>query len=242
MRTCLAFCLVIVVSSPPVALARQTPRSVRIQIAALDTVCYPNCAHPTEWKVTAVAELLDSSGAVLPPQAQALYEWGADFCDGAGMSWGFASGSGLWIFDMDGNKVKNSPTCCPDCPYQSYLIAVRVTGPGLQLTSRAVRVPDGGVEWSSTWASVAPNPYSPAKGEPLMLSLPLEDATVQISIVSLTGDLLYRREYPAYEYFGRRLVQVPAADLPKDLGTGVYFVVAKTSRDQHLVRVAIVAR
>jgi hypothetical protein len=224
------------------ALSRQVPSSIRLSIAALDTMCYPNCAHPTEWKATLVAELVDSAGTVIPPNAQLFYEWGVDFCGGRGFGWGFAGGNGLWILDVDGNKIKNSDGCCPSCPYQSYLIGVRVFAGGSYVTSPLTRVPDGGVEWRGGHVVAAPNPFDLTNASVLTLSLPVLDPTVQVSFLSLSGDLAFRREYTAIQYFGRWVVQMPASDFAETVTSGVYFVVAKTSLREFTLKIVFIRR
>lgn len=220
----------------------QTPSAVHISIAALDTLCYPSCDHPSEWKATLAAEVRDSAGVVIPPSSDMLYEWGADFCGGNGLQWGFSAGPGRWMIDLDGNKIKNTDGCCPTCPYQSYLIAVRVTSGSVQVTSALVRVPDGGFEWDASKASASPNPFELTGSRMLTLSLPVQEPTVQVSMLSLSGDLVFRREYSAMEYYGRIVVQIPASDFADQVRSGVHFVVAKTATEQFMVKVAFLKR
>ena len=242
MRALLALCMLPLAVVSHTALSRQVPSSVRLTIAALDTICYPNCAHPTEWKATLVAELLDSAGTVIPPNSLMFYEWGADFCGGNGLGWGFSGGNGLWILDVDGNKLKNTDGCCLSCPYQSYMVGVRVTVGGVTVTSPLVRVPDGGIDWRGDHAAAAPNPFDLTRDAVLILSLPVRDPTVQVTMVSPSGDLAFRREYSAVEYFGRKVVQIRASDFAASITSGVYFVVAKTSSDQFLLKIVFIRR
>jgi hypothetical protein len=240
MRALPGLFLLLLAAVSPDASERQVPSSVRIRIAAIDTVCYPNCAHPTEWKTTLVAELLDSAGGVIPPDAQALYEWGTDFCGGYGFGWGFAVGTGLWSLDVDGNKIKTVEGCCPACPYQAYLIAVRVRFGDTFVTSQIIRVPDGGTQWAGAHAGLAPNPFDLSGSHVLTLSVPVEEPTVQVSILSPSGNLAFRREYTAVESFGRRIVQIRSTDFANHVTSGVYFVVVKTSVDQFVMKVSFI--
>jgi len=242
MRTLLLLILVSLAVAPQSALSRQVPTTVRLSIAALDTLCYPNCDHPSEWKATLAAEVFDSAGVVIPPSSEMLYEWGVDFCGGNGFVWGFSSGLGRWMIDLDGNKIKNTEGCCTTCPYQSYLIGVRVTSGSLQLTSALLRVPDGGFQWDASHASASPNPFELTGSRILTLSLPVNEPTVQISMLSPSGDLVFRREYSAMEYYGRIVVQIPASDFADQVQSGVHFVVAKTATNLYMVKVAFLKR
>jgi hypothetical protein len=238
MRTLLVLCMGFLAVVPRTALSRQVPSALRLRIAALDTVCYPNCAHPTEWKASLVAEFLDSAGTVLPPDAQAFYQYGADYCGGNGFGWGFAGGTGLWYLDVDGNKIKNTAGCCASCPYQSYIVGVRVMVGSAYLTSELIRVPDGGTEWMSVHAEAAPNPFDLTNSPTLTLSLPVQDDVVQVSFLSISGELVFGREYSTSEY----VVHVPAKDFAENISSGVFFVVAKTSSEQFIMKVVFLKR
>jgi len=242
MRALLTVSLIFLAATPRAAFSRQVPSSVRLSIAALDTVCYPSCEHPTEWKATLVAEVVDSAGTAIPPDPGMQYEWGADFCGGRGLEWGFSSGADRWTIDIDGNMAKSSEGCCASCPYQSYYVAVRVTAGNTLVTSGLLRVPDGGVEWRSEHPSLAPNPFQLTSSGILTLSLPLRDPAVQVTLLSLTGDLVFRREYSMMEYYGRTIVQIPASDFADQVGSGVHFVVATSASDQFVLKVVFLRR
>ena len=242
MRVLLLLTLLSLAVAVQIAWSQQVPSAVRVSIAALDTLCYPSCDHPSEWKATLAAEVFDSAGVVIPPSSEMLYEWGVDFCGGNGFVWGFSAGPGRWMIDLDGNKIKNTEGCCTTCPYQSYLIGVRVTAGSVQVMSALLRVPDGGFQWDASHASASPNPFELTSSRMLTLSLPVREPTVQVSMLSPSGDLVFRREYSAMEYYGRIVVQIPASDFADQIQSGVHFIVAKTASDQFMVKVAFLRR
>ena len=115
-----------VVLAPHTVRAQTSPFRVAIRFGVLDTTSYPSLFHATEWKQQLIADLYDSAGHLLPPSASYMYTWGVDFCRGLGMAYGWAAGYGLSTISPDGNKLKSEPGCCDRCPFQTYIVSVRV--------------------------------------------------------------------------------------------------------------------
>ena len=134
--------------------------TAKIRFGALDTTSYPSPSHPTEWSQELIAELYDASGNFVPPSSSRLYNWGLDFCTGNGMQFGWASGLGVFAIHPDGNKIKNVPGCCQECPFQSYLVAVRISAEDIYVQSAPVRVPNIDIPTEHHLSKSYPNPFS----------------------------------------------------------------------------------
>jgi hypothetical protein len=132
----------------------------KIRFGALDTTSYPSPSHPTEWSQELVAELYDASGNFVPPSSSRQYTWGLDFCNGNGMQFGWASGLGVFTIRPDGNKIKNVPGCCQECPFQSYIVAVRISIEDTYVQSTSVRVPNIVIPSEHHLSASYPNPFS----------------------------------------------------------------------------------
>lgn len=144
----------------PWLIAQTIPARVEIRFGTLDTTSYPSPAHPTEWKQQLIADLYDSAGHALPASPNYMYTWGVDFCKGFGVGFGWAAGYGLSSISPDGNKLKSETGCCALCPFQTYLVAVRVNVEDYFLQSRSVLIPNIAIPEEPAVSSNYPNPFS----------------------------------------------------------------------------------
>ena len=142
------------------ALVQAQPAIVKIRFGQLDTISHPAPDHPTEWAQELFADLYDSSGHYLPPRLDSKYTWGVDFCNGRGMQFGWATGNGLYALRPDGNKIKSDPGCCAECPFQTYLVQVRVSVQDEFIQSLPVQLPDIPIPDELGASSNYPNPFS----------------------------------------------------------------------------------
>jgi hypothetical protein len=146
--------------SSSVLISQTLPARVEIRFGLLDTTSYPSPSHPTEWKQELIADLYDSAGHVLPPSQSYMYSWGVDFCKGFGMGFGWAAGYGLSSISPDGNKIKTEAGCCTQCPFQTYLVGVRVTIGEDLVRSKVILIPNIAVPSAAGVSLNYPNPFS----------------------------------------------------------------------------------
>lgn len=222
--------------------AQTGPFTVKVRFGVIDTTCYPNCDHPTEWSLQLLADIFDVNGDLVSPSNAYLYEWGTDFCRGFGMAYGWAVGMGLSEIHPDGNKVKNEPGCCVLCPYQTYYVGVRVTINGSTVVSPTVRIPDGSRITEKTADLPAfPNPLKLSGDRPLVLPVrPTVQPVAAVFILTASLDLVLARDYRVVESFGVYSISIPASELRTKVQSGVHFVVARLKEEEYRWKIAVV--
>ena len=215
MKTAPVLALLLWLITPRAAPAQAENYTAKIRFGALDTTAHPSAGHPTEWKQELIAELYDPTGNFVPASSSRLYVWGVDFCSGNGMRFGWASGPGMFTISPDGNKFKNEPGCCHECPFQSYHIAVRISVEDSYVQSASVRVPNILVPTGHHLSTGYPNPFS--LGTRIRFDIK-EPAHVSLVVF----DLLGRR---VEELVDGYLAQGTYTKLwqPADVTGGVYF-------------------
>ena len=203
------------IGPPLYCLAQGQPATVKIRFGRLDTTAYPAPGHSTEWAQELFADLYDSSGKSMPPSLNLRYDWGVDFCRGLGMLFGWASGNGLCNIRPDGNKIKNEPGCCDECPFQTYLVAVRVHLEDAYIQSATVRIPNIQIPSEPGLSSSYPNPFSLRTAIKFQLN---HASHVQLRVYDVLGrlaaELVNNQLPPGYH-------AVPWQ--PSDAAQGIYF-------------------
>lgn len=208
--------------------AQTGPFTVKVRFGVLDTTCYPSCDHATEWSLELFADIYDGSGSLVPSSPAYFYEWGTDFCRGFGIGYGWAVGMGLSMIRPDGNKVKNEPGCCQLCPYQTYLVGVRVTINGTMVTSPTIRIPDGMQTTPASAPPAFPNPLNLSSGKDLSLPMdPTTESVAAVFVFTSSLDLVLVKDYAVRELYGVFSVSIPTSDLRSHVQSGVHLVVAR---------------
>lgn len=203
------------IASAEGAAAQTLPARVEIRFGVLDTTAYPSVNHPTEWKQELFADVYDSTGILLPPSSQYVYTWGVDFCKGYGMQFGWASGKGLYTISPDGSKIKTDAGCSDVCPFQTYLVAVRVGFDDELIESKGVLIPNISMPAATGLSLNYPNPFSSRTYIKFQLT---QYSRVQLRVFDLLGrsvaELFNNYLAPGYH---------SAAWQPANAANGIYF-------------------
>jgi hypothetical protein len=94
---------------------------------------------------------------------------------------------------------------------------------------------------ASSAADPSPNPFRLSKDPRLTLPLSARaSGTASLYLLSSSLDLVFSRQYPVVESFGKNLVWVPAADIGSSVSTGVYFIVARCNDAEYTWKIAII--
>jgi hypothetical protein len=89
--------------------------------------------------------------------------------------------------------------------------------------------------------AASPNPLS--LGRMPVLTLPVDETsgpTASVWILSPSLDLVYSRDFPVEDQFGRRVVLISSTELQSSISTGIHFVVVRVGDKEFTWKVAIV--
>lgn len=125
-------------------------------------------------------------------------------------------------------------------PYQQLANGLRI---GVSVTPPLWRsfFVDTASEISIAQSDASPNPFRLAGAVPLWL--PIQDVfagSAEVFFLSSSLHLVYSARYAIRTELGSRVIEISAGDLRSRLSSGIYFIVAKTARQEFQWKVAVI--